>query len=92
MSDTQELDVSASHGSIFVRVHNLATFPDCTPGKFAPPRTTGIHYYIVMMTVRSRAAAPVQVVLHAPRETLRGARARRDYFSPVSGEHGTEFL
>ena len=34
MSDTQELDVSASHGSILVRVHNLvATFParGCTP-------------------------------------------------------------
>ena len=25
---------------------------------------------------------PVQLVLHAPTETLTGARARRDYFSP----------
>ena len=39
---------------------------------------------IVIMTVRSRAAAAcMQVMLHAPREEATLRRARRDYFGEV---------
>ena len=43
---------------------------------------------IVIMTVRSRAAAPVQLVLHAPTGYVRGRCVARDYFSPVSSKVG----
>ena len=54
---------------------------------YATGTVTPDFYYINLVRKVPRRG-PVQVMLHAPREARRGARATREDFSPVSGKVG----